>query len=166
MLFPFPYKCMSFWITCSFPEPNISRGSKGKIFDSLWRSNHSHFHPWNVNLMGSNISLLRISDITFYQLSDSSSVDTNLPWSPAALINYWMTWSPRSWTSSPPRSRACNIGFLERVQVFINIPQGWFSTQVPSRGNASFCLFTSCCLTWSSASPCWACVATVCWQVK
>ena len=104
--------------------------------------------------------------LLFFNSPILSSVDTNLPWSPAALINYWMTWSPRSWTSPPSRSRACNIGILERVQVLINIPQGWFSTQVPSRGNASFCLFTSCCLTWSSASPCWAWVATVCWQVK
>ena len=96
----------------------------------------------------------------FFNSPILSSVDANLPWSPPALINYWMTWSPRSRTSPPPRSRACNIGILERVRALINVPQGWLSTQVPSR------LSSSCGLTWSSASPCWACVATVCWQVK
>ena len=89
-----------------------------------------------------------------------SPVDTNLPWSPAALLNHSITRSPGSWTILPPHSpRICNIGILERSQSTHNIPQGW-------NGNASLYFSSSRGFIGSGVSPRWACVATLCRPVK
>ena len=101
------------------PEPNTLRGAEMK--KDIWLSvevKSLSLSPIKYEYHGVKHIIFQVTWHHFLStLRFFSPVDTNLPWSPAALLNLSITPSPGCWTSLPPHSpRICNIGILERSQ--------------------------------------------------